>query len=149
MKQIKELNCILLIDDDEFTNSINVKVIEKARIHTHIQVTTSAEEALEYLRETGRFTHITDSQQPGIILLDLNMPGMNGWEFLEEYTTLLEERKAGIVIVVLTSSNHPGEQEKLSGNKDVVAFWTKPLKPDALTNLVQAHFVQRNNGEFN
>lgn len=138
--KINALDCILLVDDDEFTNYVNLKVIEKAQIKTHIQITTSAEEALDYLREQGRFADDTEIPQPGIIFLDLNMPGMNGWEFLDEYRTLMEEQKARIVLVVLTSSINPLEMEKAKSNKDVVAFWSKPLRPEAVLDLVNSHF---------
>jgi len=147
--KINGLDCILLVDDDQFTNYINVKVIQKAKVNTHIQMTTSAEEALDFLREEGRFTDAAGIPKPGIIFLDLNMPGMNGWEFLDEFRTLLEERKARIVLVILTSSNNPMEMEKASLNKDVVAFWTKPLRPEKVVALVDAHFFGHGTPGYN
>lgn len=143
--KIKDLNCILLVDDDEFTNYVNQKIIEKAQIKTHVQLTTSAEEALDYLRERGH----APAPQPGIIFLDLNMPGMNGFEFLQEYDQFHDEQKAHIIVVVLTSSDHPHEMEKIKKNKDVVAFWTKPLRPQAVADLVDSHFINYERSDFN
>src|SRR5687767_1028183 len=101
MKQ--KLNCILVIDDDEPTNFFTRMIIEQCDCTDHIKVVESAQEALEYLT---RSVSGNDEQYPcpDLILLDINMPAMNGWEFLEEYKKLSNEKKGKIMIVMLTTS---------------------------------------------
>ena len=81
-----KLNCILLVDDDEPTNFLNQMVIEELDIAEQIRVAQNGQEALTYLKKTG----IGDENfpLPDLILLDINMPAMNGWEFLERYRKL-------------------------------------------------------------
>ena len=87
------LYCILLIDDDDATNFIHEMVIKMADIDTHIEICTSARKALDYLTCKGEYSANTSYPQPGIIFLDINMPGMSGWDFLKEYDSLPEEQK--------------------------------------------------------
>ena len=78
MKQ--KLNCILVIDDDEPTNFFTRMIIEESNCTTHVKVVESAQEALDYLsksRTPGR--NEAQYPSPDLILLDINMPAMNGW----------------------------------------------------------------------
>lgn len=93
MKKFAELDCILLVDDDEATNFINEILIEECEIDTHIEICPTAESALKYLNSEVEFNGTIKYPQPGIILLDINMPGMDGWEFLDEYANYQERRK--------------------------------------------------------
>ena len=79
----KKLNCVLLIDDDDSTNFLHKLILQKSEISETIKVVNSAEKGLEYLNSNDENT-----PRPDIIFLDLNMPRMNGWEFVEEYKKL-------------------------------------------------------------
>lgn len=75
----KKLNCILLVDDDEPTNFLHRIIIRKAGLDVNVQSTFSGEEALDYLTCKGEFSDaMPNYPKPGIILLDINMPGING-----------------------------------------------------------------------
>lgn len=140
--RIKDLHCILLIDDDAPTNYIHRKVIEKAKLDTHVQTTTSGQEALDYLTCQGQFSNEEKFPQPGIVFLDINMPGMNGWEFLEDYKQLSDAQKAKVVVVMLTTSINPADRERAEKDGDVTEFMSKPLTVDALKKLVDKYFKE-------
>lgn len=140
MKQ--RLNCILLIDDDEPTNFLNKMTIKEAGVAEHVLVEQSAEDALEYLQ--GRDTGIDPGcPRPDLIFLDINMPAMDGWEFLQKYELLPNGQNAAIIVVMLTTSFNP-EDEVKAGRIDLVAeFRNKPLNQRMLMEILQKHFPER------
>ena len=137
MKSEKRLDCILLIDDDSPTNFLNTKIIESADIQTPIKSYENAENALKYLREEG--TH-DGEPQPGLIFLDINMPGMNGWEFLEQFDQLPETKRANIILSILTTSINPDDKRLAEKQQSVHAFLSKPLKREHIQRLVDENF---------
>ena len=97
----KKLNCVLLVDDDNDCHYFHKRLINKMIITEKLELANDGEEALTFLKSRNNGMH----PKPDIIFLDLNMPGMNGWEFLEEYKKLDEELKAKILVIVTTSIN--------------------------------------------
>ncbi|HWB93786.1 MAG TPA: response regulator [Puia sp.] len=130
------LNCILLIDDDEPTNFLNRLTIEQSRCTRHIEVAQSGQEALDYLRNCGP----QRSPRPDLIFLDINMPAMDGWEFLEKYRSLPAECKADIVLIMLTTSLNPDDEVRTQAIADVAGFENKPLSQERLSLLLEKYF---------
>jgi len=128
------LNSILLIDDDDATNFYNQMVLEEMGIAKKIYVMTSAEDALLLLKTPDENNHFIT---PNLIILDINMPGMDGWEFLEHYESLEECMKAKFVIAMLTTSLNPDDKEKASQLK-IQAFMNKPLEKDQFLSLLNS-----------
>ncbi|HTM92293.1 MAG TPA: response regulator [Flavisolibacter sp.] len=135
-----KLNCILLVDDDEPTNFLNQIVIEELNITEQIRVAQNGQEALAYLKQTGSGDE--DFPLPDLILLDINMPAMNGWEFLERYSHLPAHQKANVVIVMLTTSLNPDDRAKAHEISEVTGFETKPLTVDKLQALLEKYFPE-------
>lgn len=142
MKSVQGLDCILLIDDDESTNFLNEMIIRETGIQTHVQSVMSGKEGLDYLTCQGDFAHNKNYPQPGIIFLDINMPAMNGWEFLQAYESLPENQKARLVVAMLTTSLNPDDQERGTQNKDVKTFCHKPLTISMVLDLVDQYFIK-------
>jgi CheY-like chemotaxis protein len=140
MKKYEGLNCVLLIDDDEATNFINKLIIQKSEIDAEIIACKSGQEGLDFLSCQGKYLSSSEYPQPGIIFLDINMPGMNGWEFLENYNKLSEDQKAKIVVAMLTTSFNPDDEEAGKSNQDVKQFMHKPLKKDMLFSIIEENF---------
>tara|TARA_R110000868_G_scaffold355331_1_gene616814 strand:+ start:667 stop:1107 length:441 start_codon:yes stop_codon:yes gene_type:complete len=140
MTKIENLECILLIDDDGAVNFINELIIKKAGIKTHIQIAINAQQGLDYLMRAGDFLEFSNSIQPGIIFLDINMPGMNGWDFLSEYKKLPKQQRDQTVVVMLTSSINPDDKQKGENHPEVVAFMNKPLSKDSIMEIIKSHF---------
>ncbi len=132
----KKLNTILLVDDDGPTNVFNEYIIIRARCAEEVVSRTSGEAALQYLKsnENGGFP------KPDLIFLDINMPAMNGWEFLEEYKKLTVQQRASIVIVMLTTSMNPDDAHRAKSYEDVSGYEHKPLTPKMLEVIIERHF---------
>lgn len=139
MKQ--KLNCILLVDDDVASNYINKKIIEKANITDKVDVVLNGKEAIEYLTNSGSYEeHGENFPQPMLIFLDINMPVMDGWEFLQEYDKLPENQKAKIIIVMLTSSQNPDDKLRAQTISSKLGFKNKPLSVELLHEIIATHF---------
>lgn len=119
------INRILLIDDDDIFRLTASKILKKVYPHLEIIAAKNGEEALQQL--------IHEPNNPDLILLDINMPIMNGWEFLEAYTT--KENGIKIPIYVLSSSIDPNDKEKATNNPKVQGFIEKPLSFDKARKL--------------
>jgi CheY-like chemotaxis protein len=129
---MKQLNCILLIDDDEPTNFLNKITLEQSGCTRHIRIAQSGQAALEYLRN--------ENPRPDLIFLDINMPAMDGWEFLAQYQTLPIEKKADTVLIMLTTSLNPDDEKRTLEIPEVSGFENKPLNQDQLERLLKKYF---------
>lgn len=132
----KKLNCVFLIDDDETTNFVNQILIEKAECAHEVRSVTSGLAALEYLKsvdEDGKYP------QPDMIFLDINMPVMDGWEFIEEYKKLLPEQRGKVLVWMLSTSENPRdiERAKKLGSD---GFMAKPLTLSKLQSIIVKNF---------
>jgi CheY-like chemotaxis protein len=132
-----KLDCVLLIDDDEATNFYHTIILEE-ETGVHIQSLKSAKEGLEYLLCKGVYA---DYPQPGIIFLDINMPGMTGWDFLVKYNELTKDVHDRSVVVLLTTSVNPDDKERAATIPVVKELVNKPLTPEAFWKVVNENFV--------
>ncbi len=129
---MKKINCVLLVDDSASTNFYNKKIIETSGKVEHIFEVANGLEALEFIHQKGRFNHYPS---PDIIFLDINMPKMDGFEFLEQYAKLAKQKTAHSIIVFLTTSNWSKDKMKAAENDLIHGFIEKPLKEKDLKKL--------------
>lgn len=125
-----KLNCILLVDDDEITNFINLNLLEDMQIASRIEITTNGKEALQFLED-----NFQEVSCPELILLDINMPMLDGFEFLEQFHKLELKDKDRTKMVALTTSNNPKDIKKLQ-NYGVNDLINKPLTKEKLEKLI-------------
>lgn len=118
----KKINNIMLIDDDPIVNMIHRKILAT---HWSSITVKSFTEALSALNVMG-------ANLPDLILLDINMPVMNGWQFLQA----LEKKKIDIDVIMVSSSIDPEEKRKAFTFKNVKFFLNKPLTPDLLNSVL-------------
>ena len=138
---MKYLNSILLIDDNPHTNFFNKKLIGKLGIVKEVFVAENGQLALDYLTNQGQFASNGNVYpQPDLIFLDINMPVMDGWEFLEEYAKLPKEQKGNILIIMLTTSPNEEDEKKARSFADVHDYMRKPLTAELLTELMKTYF---------
>lgn len=140
MKKFKHLDCVLLVDDDRFINIVQSKAVLKADIGVDVKAVTSVEEALAFLTASGIYKGTAPLPRPGIIFLDINMPGLTGWDFMDLYHQLKESDKAKIIVVMLTTSLNPDDQQRASTDGGIVAFLHKPLRPSMVVDLAERYF---------
>jgi CheY-like chemotaxis protein len=136
---MKKLDKVLLIDDSKADNFIHKRVIKKADITDNIIVKYSGQSALEYLttKEDGHYP------TPELVFLDINMPGMDGWEFLEEYEKLKEEQRAGIIVCMLTTSIAEKDQQRANNYAKISSYRHKPLTDQMLFEILETFFPDR------
>jgi CheY-like chemotaxis protein len=127
-----------LVDDDPATNYLHTRAIKGADCTEEVVVVENGEDALAYLQK--RFDG--GKSAPELILLDINMPVMNGWEFLTTYSQLDAERKRGTRIVMLTTSTNPDDEQRSLTYEAVKGFNFKPLDKEMLALLLQQHFAE-------
>jgi CheY-like chemotaxis protein len=128
----KKLNCILFIDDDEPTNFLNKITTEQAGYSERVEIFQSGQEALDYLNGP--------CPSPDLIFLDINMPCMDGWEFLDRYRELSRPDKDDIILVMLSTSLNPDDEIKTREMDEVAAFENKPLLEHRLEALLKKYF---------
>ena len=131
-----KLNCVLLVEDDDTTNFYNQFIIERSQLATQVSVVTNGLEALQYLQRAGE----GKAFPPDLILLDINMPVMDGFEFIEKYEQLPNEWKSKILVVMLTTSLHPADIERAKGHASIAEYFYKPLLEQNLSELVKKYF---------
>ena len=128
-----QLNCIMLIDDNKIDNFFHERVIKKADAAKTIVSVESGEEALDYLKK------VNGNPRPDLIFLDINMPGMNGWEFLEQYKQLDKSLQSGMVVVMLSTSQNPDDHEMAKTHGILSDFKTKPLTKEMLADILDTY----------
>ena len=121
----------MLIDDNEIDLFINEKTIESLKFDNLIKRFNMATDALNYLKLI-KDTDINNSFVPQLILLDINMPFMDGFDFLEEFDKLQLFKQPPIIIFMLSSSLSQAEINQAKGNRNVSGFIQKPLTTDKL-----------------
>lgn len=119
---------ILLIDDNEIDNFISSRIIDNLGIAKQITSKTSAEDGLEYLATCLK----NNSPLPDVILLDIRMPCMDGFEFLREFAKFPQFVHAACHIFIQSSSVDARDIERAKKNHFVLSFITKPLTADNL-----------------
>lgn len=132
----RNIKSILLIDDDEIANFIYCKIITNANITTNIKTFQSGIEALKYLKECSS----DGNNPPDIIFLDINMPLMSGWDFLDHYRKIPDKIKNKINIFILSSSVYQEDLEKAKNHKEVEDYIIKPLTNEKLIEIKEKYF---------
>jgi len=132
----RKFKSVMLVDDNEIDNLINQKMLEASDITDSIMSYTGAKGALEFLKNIEKVPAMRDSAMPDIIFLDIDMPLMDGFQFLEEFDKLSKEITESINIVMLTSSLNPQDLSKAKKSAHVKKYINKPLTQDALEKLV-------------
>ena len=133
-----KLRSVLIVDDDDVTIFYNTHVINKLGVTEHVHAELNGEDALRYLVQ--KTDYAADYVKPDLIFLDINMPVMNGFEFLAAYDKLPDTDKGKHMIVMLTSSLLDVDRAKAANYDCVTGYLPKPLKPEAVTAIVEQHF---------
>ena len=137
----KKLNCVLLVDDDKHDNFFHNIVLEDAGIANQIKIAINGREALDLITSKGSSGQPESMcPQPELIFLDLNMPVMDGWEFLEEYQKTGDYHHGNTVIIILTTSLNPADEKRAEKMIKSGCYLNKPLTLPMIDEVMLKHF---------
>ncbi|MBQ0786272.1 MAG: response regulator [Oceanihabitans sp.] len=129
--------CTLLIDDDKVINFYNEKIVNRHNDFGQVTSVNSGQNALDYLKDASNGL----IAKPDLIFLDINMPAMNGWEFIEEFNKIDSNFTSSIKVILLTTSNNPDDFKRSKTIKIVSDFINKPLTADILDHVKENHYI--------
>lgn len=132
---MQKLATVLLVDDDPTTNFLNERLLNSLDIVEQVLVAHNGTEALATLQQLRE----TDDKRAVLVLLDVNMPVMDGIEFLEAYRQLSAAEQASAVVVMLTTSMHSSDLARIN-ELPIAGLVSKPLTREKLDTLLQLHF---------
>ena len=131
------ISCTLLVDDDDTTNFLNQTLLQRMAVSDQVLVAVNGQQALDLLHQHCELP--ASPTCPALILLDMKMPRMNGFEFLQAYAQRPERENPTVVIIMLTTSLNPKDVEQMQG-LPIAGYLTKPLTRDKVNQVLQQHF---------
>lgn len=129
---------VLLVDDDEINNFISIKLIKKVLLNAEIMACLNGKYAIDQLIQ---IQENDPNNMPDYILLDINMPIMNGWEFLDMYERLNIDPKGKSKIYIISSSVFSNDINKAKSYQLVKDFVSKPLNVEKIRELFEIEKV--------
>ncbi|MBT29611.1 MAG: response regulator [Thalassobius sp.] len=139
----KKIDTVLLIDDDEITNFLNHLTIDRLHIAKQIDAVRNGEQAINYLKKRIQ----ERKAPPSLIFLDINMPLMDGWQFITAYKKLKQELAYLPVIVMLSSTNNPDDHDRAEKIEEIAYFKQKPLTAEVIQELISLIPIRLNSLE--
>jgi len=129
------VNRVMIIDDDEINNFICVKNLKDSGFSDEASFCLRGKDGLEELKNAS------PDEIPDVIFLDINMPLMNAWEFLEEYNKLASSFEKEVKLFILSSSVYKRDIAKSSEYANVTDYIIKPLNKATLDKVRATHFA--------
>ncbi len=126
---------VMLIDDNELDNFVNEKMIEAGHFSEKIYVNSSGVSAFEFLKNLAVSGVSPDVIYPEVIFIDINMPIMDGFQFIENLRALAGNKFEASKLVILTSSVFSEDREKAKAIGGDITFFNKPLTLEMLSGI--------------
>lgn len=128
---------IFILDDDEISNELS-RIILNLSGFSDIDIRTSVFDAISYLNERAR-----NDSFPDILFVDLDLPGMDGFSFIEYYEKNYKKKYPDSRIVMLTNSVIEEDRTKAMKYESVIDFWTKPLTVNNLNEIIKSKDIKK------
>ncbi|WP_276166348.1 response regulator [Zobellia alginiliquefaciens] len=126
------INSILLVDDNTATNFIHETYLSRVNCAEKVTSFTMGKKAIEYLKSLTTF--------PELIFVDINMPTMDAWEFMEVYEKMDMSLKINTRVILLTTAIIPSDKEKMGRFSEIDAIMFKPLNENAIKEVMSEYF---------
>lgn len=133
MLKMSQILTYIIVDDDAFNNLLCKIVVEKTLGRVNIETFIVPEQALDFI--VDKYENIL---LPTVLFLDINMPTMTGWEFMEKFEKLDDAIKQQIIIYILSSSVDERDKDKANNNKYIKGFLSKPLQENTILSIAGA-----------
>ena len=136
---------VFCIDDDQITLTLCELVIKKANFAVEVVCAKNGREGLQFFSDYFARIRKNELQEsaPGIIFLDLNMPIMNGWDFLEDFLMKYADRIPDTKVVILSSTVNPEDFSRANQYDIVIDFINKPLSIQGLDELKENEAISQ------
>ena len=131
----KKLDLVLLIDDDDLVNTLNTIILRQSGLVESIQAVRSGDEGFQALEVCQK-----ENKWPAIIFVDINMPGIDGWEFITLFGEKFRAFKKKCIICLLSSSLDPRDKEKVNKSELIDFFISKPLSLEVVSDLCDKYY---------
>lgn len=125
----------ILVDDVSVNNLLVGRILQKLLPGSSVSHFTDAQQAFAFLSEVEPDAGAT--QKPLVVLLDIYMPSMDGWNFLEAWQQLGEDKRRGVQVWILSSSISPADRERAGNNSMVAGYLSKPFTAESVNTIVQ------------
>lgn len=129
---MKEISRIFLIDDDSTLNTIHSKLLRAAGYKNRITTFTNAQDALHEIEDLITNEH---DDLPQLIFLDIQMPSIDGWQFLKEFERIMLPLPETCKVYMLSSAINPSSETRAKSHKTVAGLIPKPLRQEKLASL--------------
>ena len=126
---------VMLLDDNELDNFINEKIIEASHFSEKVYVSSSGKSALEFLANLATLGDTSDAIYPEAIFIDINMPIMDGFQFIDNLQNIPTNKIKDCKLVILTSSIYPEDRAKAQLISKDIIFLNKPLTAEMLNTI--------------
>ncbi len=128
---LKSLN-IAIVDDDEIYRYVILRTMQTSDISIKNLVFTNGEQALHFIVDNLG----NQSELPDVILLDMNMPVMDGFEFMTSYSSLVPKISKKIIVIMISSSINPSDIQRAKSIQGISNYMAKPILPSKLIRTI-------------
>lgn len=135
---MEKLSSILIIDDDPLTSKLHKRIIEGFNVAHKVDVVTNGGEAIQLINHLIQSNN--EDKIPQLIFVDLFMPFMDGFYFLDEYKSLTFKNKNSVVLAVLTASFLQADKKRVKEYRDVSEYIEKPITKEKMMELMEENF---------
>ncbi|MFA9213255.1 MAG: response regulator [Candidatus Methylacidiphilales bacterium] len=132
---MNKLSSICIIDDDEIYTFLLKKTLKKIDVCNDIKVYINGADGIEKIKALIE----NNEELPDLILLDINMPLLDGWEFLDEYIKFKQKIDKRVSIYIVSSSISIADIDKATRHQEVIDFLTKPIEADTIQKICAKH----------